>query len=181
MYPPVVCGDAVASRVMLVGQAPGNREPILGRPFAWTAGRRLFQWFEKHCGLDEKKFRAGIYMAAVCRCFPGKKSSGGDRVPTREEIANCAGWLEAELGILKPALVIPVGKLAIAKFVSSSGLAEVVGKRFRVTHAGHDMDVIPLPHPSGASPWPTTEPGKTLLGKAMTLIAGHPAIRVIRS
>lgn len=181
MYPPVVCGAAVASQVMLVGQAPGNREPILGRPFAWTAGRRLFQWFEKYCGLDEREFRAGIYMAAVCRCFPGKKSTGGDRVPTRQEIANCAGWLEAEVGILKPALVIPVGKLAIAKFLSSSVLVEVVGRRFRVTYAGHDMDLIPLPHPSGASPWPKTEPGKTLLGKAMTLIAGHPTIRVIGS
>ena len=73
MHRPSVSGGPVVSRVMLVGQAPGDKEPKLGRPFAWTAGKTLFRWFEEHCGLDEAAFRASIYMAAVCRCFPGKK------------------------------------------------------------------------------------------------------------
>src|SRR4029079_12629321 len=81
MNKPVVSGGPVVSKVMLVGQAPGDKEPIMGRPFAWTAGKTLFRWFEESAGLNETKFRNGVYMAAVCRCFPGKKETGGDRVP----------------------------------------------------------------------------------------------------
>lgn len=176
MHRPAVSGGAVLSKVLLVGQAPGDKEPKLGRPFAWTAGRTLFRWFEESCGIDEAAFRASIYMAAVCRCFPGKKASGGDRVPSRDEIANCAVWLQAEFDLLKPELVIPVGKLAIKQFVPCPSLAAVVGRRQRVRYAGQTTDLIPLPHPSGASPWPRMEPGKTLLQRALRLISAHPAM-----
>src|SRR6516162_4367880 len=93
MHKPVVSGGAVVSKVMLVGQAPGDREPVLGRPFAWTAGKTLFKWFEAAAGRSEEEFRSSIYMAAVCRCFPGKKAGGGDRVPAPEEVQNCSRWL----------------------------------------------------------------------------------------
>src|SRR4051812_17247416 len=82
MNRPAVSGGAVVSKVMLIGQAPGDKEPVLGRPFAWTAGKTLFRWFEESCGIDEAAFRQRIYMAAVCRCFPGKSPKGGDRVPS---------------------------------------------------------------------------------------------------
>ena len=166
----------MVSKVLLVGQAPGDKEPRLGRPFAWTAGKTLFRWFEESCGLDEAAFRSAIYMAAVCRCFPGKKPTGGDRVPTREEIANCAGWIEAEFQILRPDLVIPVGRLAIEQFVACPSLSDIIGTQMSIRFAGHETDLIPLPHPSGASPWPRMEPGKTLLRTALHLIAGHPAL-----
>ena len=179
MQRPVVSGGPVVSKVLLVGQAPGDKEPKLGRPFAWTAGKTLFRWFQESCGLDEETFRSTIYMAAVCRCFPGKKSTGGDRVPNREEIANCAGWLEAEFQILRPELVVPVGKLAIEQFVACPSLTEVIGKQMSIRFAGHETDLIPLPHPSGASPWPRMEPGKTLLHDALHLIARHPAVERI--
>jgi uracil-DNA glycosylase len=175
MGKPVVSGGAVLSRLVLVGQAPGDKEPKLGRPFAWTAGRTLFKWFHEFAGLDEERFRALVYMAAVCRCFPGKKEGGGDRVPSDEEIANCSGWLDAEFKILEPALVIPVGKLAIAQFLAPARLDEMIGRQFRAERAGLAFDVVPLPHPSGASPWHRMEPGKTLLRKAMARIAAHPA------
>ncbi len=176
MHRPPVSGGPVVSKVLLVGQAPGDKEPKLGRPFAWTAGKTLFRWFEEGCGLDEAAFRSSIYMAAVCRCFPGKKPTGGDRVPDRDEIANCASWLEAEFRILQPELVIPVGKLAIEQFIPCRSLSEIIGKRVRVEFAGRQTDLIPLPHPSGASPWPRVEPGRSLLRKAMRLISRHPAL-----
>ena len=179
MQRPVVSGGPIVSKVLLVGQAPGDKEPELGRPFAWTAGKTLFSWFQESCGLDEETFRSTIYMAAVCRCFPGKKATGGDRVPSREEIANCAGWLEAEFRILRPSLVIPVGKLAIEQFVTCPSLADVIGRQLLIRFAGRETDCIPLPHPSGASPWPRMEPGKTLLKRAMRLIARHPAFDCI--
>lgn len=177
MNRPVVSGGAVVSKVMLIGQAPGDKEPVLGRPFAWTAGKTLFQWFHAAAGMSEEQFRSTIYMAAVCRCFPGKKPTGGDRVPSPDEIEKCSTWLKRELEILQPQLVIPVGKLAIEQFIPVDKLDTIVGKKMKVNHAGHAFDLIPLPHPSGASPWHRIEPGKTLLGRALRLIINHPAFK----
>ena len=171
-----IVGNPVVSKVLLVGQAPGSREGELKKPFAWTAGKMLFKWFSV-LGVDEDLFRGRVYMAAVCRCFPGKKpgGGGGDRVPDPEEILNCASWLDAEIAMNRPQLVLAVGKLAIAEFVQVDKLDGVVGKVHRATRNGVSFDVIPLPHPSGASAWQHIEPGKTLLREALKLIACHPA------
>jgi uracil-DNA glycosylase len=175
-----VSGGPVRSEVLLVGQAPGVREPVLGRPFAWTAGKTLFRWFEASCGFGEDHFRAHIYMAAVCRCFPGKHPKGtGDRVPDDQEIANCAPWLEREITLLRPKLVVPVGKLAITQFLEADKLAEVIGQRLRLERHGVSFDVIALPHPSGASTWHRMEPGKTLLRRALDLLARDPSLQAI--
>jgi uracil-DNA glycosylase len=179
MHPPVVSGGAIVSKVILLGQAPGDKEPLLGRPFAWTAGKTLFAWFQAACGLTETQFRSLVYLAAVCRCFPGKKVGGGDRVPSPEEIKNCSGWLKREMEILEPELVIPVGKLAIAQFIPATKLTEVVGQQIMAHYSGRRVDLIPLPHPSGASPWHRVEPGKSLLKRALKLIAEHPAFRAL--
>ncbi|MBI3885945.1 MAG: uracil-DNA glycosylase family protein [Opitutae bacterium] len=177
MHQPVVVGRPTASRIILVGQAPGDKEPVFGRPFAWTAGKTLFKWFHGALGWSEDEVRDRIYFAAVCRCFPGKKSTGGDRVPADDEIANCSRWLAAEFALLRPQLVLPVGKLAITQFMPAAPLNDLIGKKFAITYRGHAVDCIPLPHPSGASPWHRMEPGKTLLGRALALVAQHPAIR----
>ncbi len=165
----------MVSRVLLVGQAPGDKEPKLGRPFAWTAGKTLFRWFKETAGLSEEQFRSTIYMAAVCRCFPGKNPNGGDRVPSPEEVSNCSAWLTREMEILRPDLVIPVGKLAIAQFIPLRKLDQLIGRKFEVDRYGSCFEVIPLPHPSGASPWHRVEPGKSLLKRALKLIVKHPA------
>ncbi len=181
MHPPAVSGGAVVSKILLVGQAPGDKEPKLGRPFAWTAGKTLFRWFFEAAGMSEEKFRASIYMAAVCRCFPGKNPQGGDRVPSPDEVLLCSAWLDRELKILKPALVVPVGKLAIAQFIPLEKLDRIIGKKFSVTRQDNTFDLIPLPHPSGASPWHRKEPGKSLLQQALKRIVKHPASRRITS
>jgi uracil-DNA glycosylase len=178
MIGPVVHGPAVASRVILVGQAPGPREGSFGRPFAWTAGRTMFRWFQESLGVDEATFRERVYMAAVARCFPGKASGGGDRKPDAEEIVRCRTWLAGEAAILQPELVVAVGTLAIDQVLGQkSPLADVVGTVRQSRWHGCDVDVVALPHPSGASPWHKIEPGKTLLGKALRLLARHPAMR----
>lgn len=179
MQPPPVSGGAVVSRVILIGQAPGTREPLAGKPFAWTAGRTLFRWLQQATGLDEAAVRASIYFAAVCRCFPGKNADRGDRVPSPDEITACAAWLEREFKILQPALVIAVGRLAITQLLGPAPLEAAVGRMHRVEFRGHPTDVIPLPHPSGASPWPHQQPGKRLLAQALRLLGEHPALRAI--
>ena len=174
-----VSGGAIVSDVMIIGQAPGPREPTLKRPFAHTAGKTLFRWFEQFCGMNEAAIRSQIYFAAVCRCFPGKNSSGTDRVPAPDEIRNCSSWMEDEIRILRPRLIIPVGRLAIMQFIDCEKLRDVIGRKFRVTRAGHRCDLIPLPHPSGASPWHKIPPGDGLTGCALKLIASHPAVAAL--
>jgi uracil-DNA glycosylase len=179
MTGPVVVGTPVASDILLIGQAPGDREPALGRPFAWTAGKTLFKWFAR-LGVDEARFRSRVYMSAVCRCFPGKAPRGGDRVPSPDEIAACRPWLDAELELLAPSLVVPVGRLAIEQLLPARPLVEQIGRAHRVRLGARELDVIPLPHPSGASTWHRMEPGKLLLEDALALIGHHPAFRTVR-
>ena len=180
MVGPVVVHRPVLSKVYLVGQAPGPREGALGRPFAWTAGKTLFRWFGQ-IGVDEEKFRSSAYMAAVCRCFPGKSKSGGDRVPSPDEVKACSKWMQAEVDILQPDLVIPVGRLAIEQFLAPQPLVEIIGKKFQIDVFGKQCDVIPLPHPSGASSWFKKDPGKALLADALNLLASHRAWQEIQS
>jgi uracil-DNA glycosylase len=178
MIRPVVHGAPVASRILLIGQAPGPREGSFGKPFAWTAGRTMFRWFEEAVGCTEEEFRAKVYMAAVARCFPGKAKGGGDRKPDAEEIARCRPYLEREVAILEPTLVLAVGTLAIDQVLPDRvKLADRIGTVCRATYHGAEVDVIALPHPSGASPWHKMEPGITLLRRALKLFAEHPETR----
>jgi len=162
---------AVAPRVMLVGQAPGQVEAQGGKPFAGRAGRTLFQWFEE-AGIDEITARRKIYIAAVTRCYPGPSPSGrGDRVPSMEEQDACASWLESELAIIRPRVIIPVGKLAIARFFPEQPLDRIIGR----AHRKDGRLVIPLPHPSGASSWIHQGNHPQLLKDALRLIETHVA------
>lgn len=174
-----VVGKPVMSKILLIGQAPGIKERDIRKPFAWTAGKTLFKWF-KRIGVEEDVFREAVYMTAICRCFPGKKIvkgvvKGGDRVPDKDEIARCSNWLQQEVGYLKPELIIPVGKLSISQLMPVDKLDQIIGKSKQVEFYKHQVDVIPLPHPSGASTWHQRDPGKSLLIKALALIKKHSA------
>lgn len=174
---PAVIGPPVASRIYALGQAPGPHEAGKGRPFAHTAGRTLFKWTET-IGVDEARYRERVYMAAVARCFPGRGSGKGDRLPSAAEIERCRPFVAREIAILRPELVIPIGRLAIAEVLGPfERLEDVVGTAQRARFHGAEVDVIPLPHPSGLSAWPKIEPGKTLLARALAQLAEHPTWR----
>jgi uracil-DNA glycosylase len=173
--------------MVLVGQAPGPREPLRGRPFAFTAGTRLFSWFAR-LGVPEDEFRRRVYIAAVLRCFPGRAPAGGDRVPAPDEIANCAPYLERELALIRPATVIAVGQLAIARFLPAPApLSDRIGRTFMVRRgeAGQPVEadrhedgpgqltfeVVPLPHPSGRSTWLVRPENQARLDQALAALA----------
>jgi uracil-DNA glycosylase len=159
-----------APRAMLVGQAPGQTESGGGRPFAGRAGRTLFRWLEQ-AGLDEATAREALHFAAVTRCYPGPHPSGrGDRVPSPRERELCGGWLAEELRIIRPTVVIPVGRLAIGRFLGARSLADVVGCEHDVEHEGGRSVAIPLPHPSGASSWIHAPGNHELLDRALDLL-----------
>jgi uracil-DNA glycosylase len=118
-------------------------------------------------------------MCAVCRCFPGKNNKGGDRVPDKQEITNCAHWLQTEIEVLQPQLIILIGKLAIQQFLPVTKLEAVVGKLHTMTINDREVQLAPLPHPSGLSTWFRTEPGKTLLNQSLSAIKAHPAWQML--
>jgi len=148
-----IVSSAARPKVMLVGQAPGKVEAAGGKPFAGRAGKTLFRWLQR-AGVNEETARGRIYIAAVTRCYPGPSPSGrGDRVPSPKEQETCAVWLDEELRIIRPKLLIPVGRLAITRFLPNLPLDELIGRTHDVTHVGGRSLAIPLPHPSGASSW----------------------------
>jgi uracil-DNA glycosylase len=120
---------------------------------------------------DPREFRRLTYIAALMRCFPGRNSSNtGDRPPPPAGIANCAHWLDAELDLLKPKVIMLVGQLAISRFLGPAPLEERVGKSF-----GTRPLMIPLPHPSGQSRWLNAPANRERLAQALALIAEQRA------
>jgi uracil-DNA glycosylase len=145
-----VFSGPVTAHVMIVGQAPGVTEVQAGRPFNGSSGRRLFQWLAQ-AGWEEGEFRATQYMTAITKCYPGKAAGGkGDRVPKRTEQKLCAPFLARELALVCPKIIVPVGGLAIRRFLGAVTLAKVVGS---VVAEDTGRWIVPLPHPSGASLW----------------------------
>ena len=174
--PPAVAEPVARPRILLVGQAPGPREQATGRLFAYTAGTRLFSWFES-IGASEEEFRRRVWISAVIRCFPGRAPQGGDRVPAPDEIANCHPWLERELAMLRPAVVIAVGSLAMQQFLPAAPLSERVGRGFRLRLGKSELEVIPLPHPSGRSTWINVPENAERLRAALRLLQRSAAWR----
>jgi uracil-DNA glycosylase len=143
--PPVFEGRP-GQRAYILGQAPGWVEGAERRPWRGRAGRTLRAWLD----LDEDRFYATFYCASVTRCDPGRARSGrGDRTPTPQEQALCAFWREWELALLRPALILTVGGLALRRLLGPGSLTEAVG----TTRMHGETTVVPLPHPSGASGW----------------------------
>jgi uracil-DNA glycosylase len=163
---PVVAGK-ITDRVMIVGQAPGAVELTTRMPFSGRAGAELRRWLAR-AGIGEDQLP---YRTAITKCFPGKATSGaGDRRPSPREIALCAPWLEAELALVRPKIILLVGTLAIERLWGKSSLSDVVGRSRRSDHLD-DALLIPLPHPSGASRWLNDPANNARLDRALRLLA----------
>lgn len=170
-----VLAEARAPRAMLIGQAPGPVEATNRRPFQGRAGRTLFRWMAQ-AGLSEAEAREFFYIAAITRCYPGPHPGGrGDRVPTPGERARCAPWLEAELALIRPRLIVTLGRLAVDRFLAPAPLASLVGTVREATVGGRGVRVVPLPHPSGASGWLNAAAHRVLLDQALARLAGEVA------
>jgi len=153
-------------RAMIVGQSPGVIEGAERRPWRGWAGRTLRRWLE----LDEDAFYAAFYCVSTTRCYPGKSPSGrGDRLPSPRELELCRFWLDWELRLLRPSLVVPVGGLAARRLLGIRRLDDCVGSRFELGSA----TAVPLPHPSGASGWLNASANRRRLEQALELLGAE--------
>ena len=157
---PIVAGR-LRDRIALVGQAPGIVEQSTGMPFSGRSGAILRRWLaDAGIGEDELPYRT-----AMTKCFPGKAKSGaGDRKPSPPEIALCAPWLEEELALLRPRVLLLIGQLAIERFWGRAPLETVIGRTRREPDG---RVLIPFPHPSGASRWLNEPAHQALLRRAI--------------
>ena len=175
---PVFSGRA-GQRILLVGQAPGVVEDDVTRPFAGRAGRHLVRWMVRAGFRDEVDFRDRVYITSTTTCFPGRRPDGsGDRRPGSAEIALCAPWLDGALGLLRPRLILPVGGLALSRFLPGRRLDDLVGRALLATGeetgddpAAAERVLLPLPHPSGQSRWLNEPRRAALLDAALQRLA----------
>ncbi|TMD87739.1 MAG: hypothetical protein E6I73_14550 [Chloroflexi bacterium] len=135
---PTFAGESGAP-FFLVGQAPGPAERQTRRPFSGRAGKELDRWMLRAGFASAEEFRHLTYIAALMRCFPGRNRTGtGDLWPPPAAVKNCAHWLDAELGLLQPQVIILVGQMAIARFLGPGPLEERVSPAPR-TSPGADQ------------------------------------------
>jgi uracil-DNA glycosylase family 4 len=166
-------------RILLVGQAPGHVSIERNQPFSGLAGRVLDAWLVR-AGFPAGSLHERVYLSSLTKCDPGKNPrGGGDRAPSPAEIALCRPYLEAELAILRPDVILLLGGLAIAHFLGKKRLDEAVGRAYTsddiVFHPlwpGHEgTRLLPLPHSSGVSRWLNSPDHQELLSAALDHLA----------
>lgn len=159
-------------RAMLIGQAPAARGHRAEIPWSGAGGVKLRGWL-RDAGFDgDDALERTYYVSAITRCFPGPSASGkGDRAPSPAEIAICADHLDRELALVKPELIVSLGKLAANKLGTRGALSDLVGVRLEGERAGVRYTLIPLPHPSGVSHFLNSEEGQLKLAEGLRLLA----------
>jgi uracil-DNA glycosylase len=173
---PILRGNA-AARLMVVGQAPGVGAAERPVPYSGATGKTLRGWLAR-AGFPDDAFHDPdrFYLTSLTKCFPGKARQGaGDRAPSRAEVRLCAEHLTAELWLVRPELVLALGRLAIEWLVPScrgQQLAALVGaaRRAEAPAAGAAW-VLALPHPSGVSRWLNAPAHQARLAQALDWLA----------
>lgn len=133
-------GDPHAT-VMLIGEAPGQKEDELKRPFVGAAGKFLTELIES-IGLR----REDVYISNVVKYRPP-----GNRDPEPIEKEQCMPWLMLEIALVKPAVIVPLGRHSLGHFFPAKTITEAHGKPFPLTvPGGSDVTIFPIYHPAAA-------------------------------
>jgi len=127
----------VTARVMAVGEAPGENEDREGRPFVGAAGRLLTGLLES-AGLD----RRDIYITNIVKCRPPR-----NRDPEPEEVDACSHFLDEQIELLQPDVILLLGRHALTRLLpGAGGISRLHGERVR----RNDRVFVPLYHPAAA-------------------------------
>jgi len=125
--------------LLFVGEGPGEQEDLRGEPFVGRAGQLLTQLIEG-IGLTREE----VYIANVVKCRPP-----GNRDPHPEEIEACAPWLDRQLSLIRPRVIVTLGNFATKLLLDTKeGITKLRGKEFEFSRAGIDAALLPTFHPS---------------------------------
>lgn len=141
-----VCGIGPVDRkidVIIVGEALGEDEALLEKPFIGMCGKFLDKMLSK-AGLDRSK----LYITNTVKCRPTKNNGKANRPPTDKEIQSCKTWLWKELQIIKPKAIVTLGKVPTGTLLSKKTftLEAMVGKGYNP--GWMDTVIFPCYHPS---------------------------------
>jgi uracil-DNA glycosylase len=166
---PVFRGRA-GHRMMIVGQAPGERGHLNSVPYAGASGKSLRGWLAL-AGFDDDALYERFYLTSLTKCFPGASTTGkGDRAPSAAEIWLCRDHLDREIALVRPEIILALGRLSATAFAGNLPLDQLVGTLREGERAGCRFLVLPLPHPSGVSHWLNAAANKARLDEAMRLL-----------
>lgn len=128
------------AEIMLVGEAPGYHESVQGRPFVGAAGRLLTQLLES---IDLK--RSEVFICNMLRHRPPS-----NRDPLPEEMEACRTFLDEQIKIINPKILVTLGRFSLAKFLPGEKISQIHGQARFVNFAGKRRIVIPIYHPAAA-------------------------------
>jgi DNA polymerase len=124
------------AEIMLIGEAPGYYEDQQGRPFVGAAGQFLEQLLAS-IGLK----RGDVFIANVIKCRPPQ-----NRDPLPEEIGACSGWLDKQVDLIRPKVIVTLGRYSLARFLPGTPIGRVHGQPRKV----NGQWVVPMYHPAAA-------------------------------
>ncbi len=140
-----VFGEGPAdAEIMIVGLGPGRQEDIQGRPFVGAAGKLLDRLLEE-AGLK----REDIYITNVMKCYlPMNKAS-------EEQVKTCSPYLDQQIEIIRPKLILALGNLAAGYLLGKFGLKpepmeRIHGRIYEVSTLTLSLRIIPMYHPASA-------------------------------
>lgn len=140
-YTDIVPGEGtVGASILFIGEAPGFQETVERRPFVGRSGKLLRNTIET-VGLEPNQY----YITNIVKARPPE-----NRDPLPQEIAAYKPFLDREIEILSPAVVVTLGRLSMAKFLPNVKISQVHGKLHKVLWNGKRVFVLPMYHPAAA-------------------------------
>ncbi len=159
---------------MIVGQAPGPSSGLRQVPYTGATGKTLQAWLAR-AGFPPGALHDQFYLTSLTKCFPGPATGGkGDRPPSAREIALCAKHLDREIALVRPEIVVTLGRLAAERLDPAARklpLADLVGSIRPAARASHPFLLVPLPHPSGVSRWLNDPAHRARLDAALAVLS----------
>jgi uracil-DNA glycosylase len=162
------------SDILVIGVCPGKTEVQSGQAFSGAAGKRLMEWLVRGgVGHDREELFDRAYFTSLCKCAAPNKRT------LQKAIHNCFPFLETQIRLVQPRIVLPLGREPIQTlFHSQLGLDELIGREWREFELGaglipildSDTIIIPLPHPSPVSRWLNEPEHQSLLESAIQVL-----------
>ena len=126
------------ARLVFIGEAPGEKEDLAGRPFVGNAGRLLDKLLQ-----ENKIDRDDVFITNIVACRPPK-----NRTPRVSEVKAHATWIEEQLRLLQPEVVVTLGRVALTYFIPKAKVTELRGKPQKLAHGDLNFVLLPTMHPS---------------------------------